>query len=107
MASASVSRTYLAKIYTFLKVAIWRADQNHPPSTFKGFYPIVKLIELARITSSALFFSLAEENVFEEQGKEDAHHQAISDQRRNGIWEELKEWFRDNGDRRPHQDWNS
>jgi len=49
---------------------------------------------------------LAKEYVLEEQGKEDAHHQAISDQRRDGIGEELKEWFGNNGDHRPQEDWN-
>jgi len=44
---------------------------------------------------------LAKEDVFEKQGKEDAHHQAISDQGRDGIREELKEWFRDNRNHRP------
>jgi len=66
----------LAKVHTFLKVAIWRTNQNHPPS--KSFNPIVKFSELARLISSAVLLRLAEEHMLEEQRKEDAHHQAVS-----------------------------
>lgn len=66
----------------------------------------MKFIELARLTSSAFLFSLAKKHVLEEQGKEDAHHQAISDQRRDDVRKELKERLGDNGDHRPHEDWN-
>ena len=63
---------FLAKIHTFLKVVIWRTNQNHSPS--KSFNPIVKVTELARLTSSAVVFLLAKEYVLKEQGEEDAHH---------------------------------
>jgi hypothetical protein len=97
---------YLAKIQTSLKVVLLRTNQDHLPSPSKSFDSIVKFIERTRLTCSAFLFWLAKEYVFEEERKKNAHHQAISDQGRDGIWEELKERFGDNGNRRPHEDWN-
>ena len=82
---------YLAKIDTSVKVAIRRTNQNQPPR--KSFNPIVKVIELVRLTSSAVFFSLAEQNMLEEKGEKNAHDQTISDQRRDDVREKLKELF--------------